>query len=109
MSFYAQKTYFKCIEQLSLHSPNSQDSPNSTNLPNLHNTCQTRLREYPIFVILAKTCLAQVTTSTRNAPQMRLRVLARVLTTLAKLSLAKFAPQLALLNWDPFQNIFKTP
>jgi hypothetical protein len=51
MSFYAQKTYFICIKQSSLHSSNLQDLPNSTNSLN---TCQTRLREYSIFVRLAK-------------------------------------------------------
>jgi hypothetical protein len=51
MSFYAQKTYFICIKQSSLHSSNLQDLPNSTNSLN---TCQTRLREYRIFVRLAK-------------------------------------------------------
>ncbi len=49
----AQKIYFICMKQSSLHLPNLQDLPNSTNLPNLHNTCQTCLCEYPIFIILA--------------------------------------------------------
>ena len=106
------KTYFISIKQSSLHSSNSQDSPNSTNLPNLHNTRQTRLCEYCIFVKLAKLALSEylffltylpnlthasiyfrhtlqirrvrVTSSTRNVPQTRLRVLARVLATFCK-------------------------
>jgi hypothetical protein len=84
LSFYAQKTYFKCIKQSSLHLPNvpkcaklaftwipiffilaKLDSREylffSTCLPNL--TCTSTY-----FLHTPQTWLARVTTSTRNAP-----------------------------------------
>ncbi len=58
-SFFAQKTYVICIKRSSLH------------LPNLRNTCQTCFLWVPYFCHTRQTQLARVTTSTRNAQQMR--------------------------------------
>ena len=44
----------------------------------------------------------QVTTSTRNVPKTRPRVLARVLATFAKLALNKFAVELPLLSLNTY-------
>jgi hypothetical protein len=66
-----------------------------TYLPNLtrRNTCFWHTRQ---------TWLAGVTTSTQNAPQTRLQVLAQVLAIFAKLTLAKFVCELPLLSRSPF-------